>query len=107
MEGERLANVHPNRVVRVTSVDGSSVDLRGFWADSVLVGGVPKEDDRWISTPRIEIPIEDVDGIEERRISAGKTVTLAAVLLVATAGLVAWFISSALEEMTFPVIAGG
>lgn len=78
--GEILPNnpeeADPDLMVRVTTKEQRAIDLRKPWVGGGVIGGesVPSA----LEGPpyAIEVPIEDVDRVEERVFDGGKTIRL-------------------------------
>ena len=94
------------KVYRVTFTDGSSVVLSDLWTDSVRVGGAVVEERSGQIRQEIEAPMEDVEVIEEKRLSMPKTLAVTAVYAAVSWGLFVLLVHSILEaafdDLTLP-----
>jgi len=69
-----------NLRVRVTKTDGERVDLRNPWLGEEIVGGE-------VRSEPVEIPLIEVDRIEERELDRYSTFKVVAVVLGAALGI--------------------
>jgi len=96
----------PAKVYRVSSTDGSSVNLSFLWTDSAAVRGIIPNVQSGRELQTVEVPIEDVRVIEVERLSVPRTLGLAALCVAAGWGLyvltVHAILDAAFDEMTFP-----
>ena len=61
------------RTVRVTMTDGEQLELWLAWMDSAVVGGI---EDRWGRQETREIPLDEVEALDEQSVSFTKTALL-------------------------------